>query len=262
VIHPLLVVEDDPKIARVVSLYLEQAGYRVVVVGSGREALEAAAKEKPLLVVLDLMLPDIGGEQVIQNLVGMGDVPVIILTSKSSEEDRVAGFALGADDYVVKPFSPRELVQRVKAVLKRAHRDDLAAAEAVSFERGALVLDGHRYEVKHRGTPVNLTPSEFKVFFAQIGSLSETFNRMAQALRSLEALRRKLLTNLAHEFRTPLSAISGELEGMMDGLIPAGKEELRSLHEEAGRLKQMMDGCEELALAQASAATLAREPSS
>ena len=258
-IHPLLVVEDDPKIARVVSLYLEQAGYRVVVVGSGREALEAAAKEKPLLVVLDLMLPDIGGEQVIQNLVGMGDVPVIILTSKSSEEDRVAGFALGADDYVVKPFSPRELVQRVKAVLKRAHRDDLAAAEAVSFERGALVLDGHRYEVKHRGTPVNLTPSEFKVFFAQIGSLTETFNRMAQALRSLEALRRKLLTNLAHEFRTPLSAISGELEGMMDGLIPAGKEELRSLHEEAGRLKRMMDGCEELALAQASAATLARE---
>jgi two-component system OmpR family response regulator len=163
--HPVLVVEDDRKIARVVALYLEEAGYRVVVAEDGRKALEAAAKEKPLLVILDLMLPDLGGEQVIQELQQLGDIPVIILTSKSSEEDRVVGFALGADDYVVKPFSPRELVFRVKAVLKRAHRDDLADSEAVSFERGTLVLDGHRYEVKRRGVAVNLTPSEFKVLF-------------------------------------------------------------------------------------------------
>jgi DNA-binding response OmpR family regulator len=165
-IRPVLVVEDDRKIARVVALYLEEAGYRVVVAESGRKALAAAAKEKPLLVILDLMLPDVGGEQVIQELAGLGDIPVIILTSKSSEEDRVVGFALGADDYVVKPFSPRELVSRVKAVLKRAHRDDLSDTKAVSFERGALVLDGHRYEVKRQGVAVNLTPSEFKVLFA------------------------------------------------------------------------------------------------
>jgi len=166
VIRPVLVVEDDRKIARVVGLYLEQAGYRVVLADTGQKALDAAKKETPLLVILDLMLPDTGGEQVIQQLQELGDVPVIILTSKSSEEDRVVGFALGADDYVVKPFSPRELVSRVKAVLKRAHRDDLSAAEAVSFERGGLVLDGHRYEVKRKGVPVNLTPSEFKVLFA------------------------------------------------------------------------------------------------
>jgi DNA-binding response OmpR family regulator len=165
-IHPVLIVEDDRKIARVVALYLEEAGYRVAVAENGQRALDAAAKEKPLLVILDLILPDMGGEQVIQELRALGDVPVIILTSKSSEEDRVVGFALGADDYVVKPFSPRELVSRVRAVLKRAHRDDLADSEAVSFESGALVLDGHRYEVKRGGVPVSLTPSEFKVLFA------------------------------------------------------------------------------------------------
>jgi DNA-binding response OmpR family regulator len=163
--RPVLVVEDDRKIAKVVALYLEEAGYRVVVAEDGRRAVEAATKEKPLLAILDLMLPDVGGDQVIQELQQLGDIPVIILTSKSSEEDRVVGFALGADDYVVKPFSPRELVSRVRAVLKRAHRDDLADSEAVSFERGALVLDGHRYEVKRKGVAVNLTPSEFKVLF-------------------------------------------------------------------------------------------------
>ena len=165
-IRPVLVVEDDRKIARVVAVYLEQAGYRVVSAGTGKEALAAAAKELPLLVVLDLMLPDVGGEQVIQDLKALADVPVIILTSRSSEEDRVAGLALGADDYVVKPFSPRELVLRVKAVLKRTSRDDLSDAEAVGFEQGALTLDGHRYEVKRKGAPVNLTPAEFKVLFA------------------------------------------------------------------------------------------------
>ena len=165
-IRPVLVVEDDRKIARVVALYLEEAGYRVVQADTGRKALDEAAKEVPLLVVLDLMLPDVGGEQVIQELKALGDIPVIILTSRSSEEDRVVGFALGADDYVVKPFSPRELVSRVRAVLKRAHRDDLSDAEAVSFEEGLLVLDGHRYEARRKGELVSLTPAEFKVLFA------------------------------------------------------------------------------------------------
>ena len=137
-IRPVLVVEDDRKIARIVKIYLEEAGYRVVHVATGKEAIKAAAKEKPLLVVLDLMLPDIGGEQVIQDVKALDDIPVIMLTAKSSEDDRVAGFALGADDYLVKPFSPRELVVRVKAVLKRTHQDDLCDAEAVSFEKGLI----------------------------------------------------------------------------------------------------------------------------
>lgn len=164
-IHPILVVEDDKKIARVVKVYLEGEGYRVVHAGHGRAAIEAAQKEPPLLVILDLMLPDLGGEEVYQELKAVADVPVIMLTAKSSEEERVAGFALGADDYVVKPFSPRELVYRVKAVLKRAGKKDLSGAESVSFNKSALTVDGHRYEVKKDGLLLNFTPTEFKVLF-------------------------------------------------------------------------------------------------
>ena len=164
-VRPVLIVEDDKKIARVVKVYLEGEGYRVVNAERGKEAIAAAAKELPLLVVLDLMLPDMSGEEVYQELRDMGDFPVIMLTAKSSEEERVAGFALGADDYVVKPFSPRELVYRVKAVLKRAQKEALSDSAPLIFEKGLLIVDGHRYEVKKKGLPVSLTPTEFKVLF-------------------------------------------------------------------------------------------------
>jgi len=177
VLRPVLVVEDDRKIARVVALYLEEAGYRVVQADTGRKAIDAASAELPLLVVLDLGLPDVGGEVVIQELKGLGDVPVIILSSRSSEEERVVGFALGADDYVVKPFSPRELVSRVRAVLKRAHRDDLSEGQAVSFEKGLLALDGHRYEARCKGELVSLTPAEFKVLFALASNAGRVMTR-------------------------------------------------------------------------------------
>lgn len=121
-LYPILIVEDDPKIANVVRVYLENAGFLVVVTEKGKEALALAEKTPPLLVILDLALDDLSGEIVCQELKEMGDTPVIMLTSKASEEERLAGFALGADDYVVKPFSPRELVFRVKALLKRAQR--------------------------------------------------------------------------------------------------------------------------------------------
>jgi DNA-binding response OmpR family regulator len=176
-IRPILVVEDDKKIARIVKIYLEEAGYRVMHVEKGKDAIASAAKEKPLLVVLDLMLPDMGGEQVIQELKALNDTPIIMLTAKSSEDDRVAGFSLGADDYVVKPFSPRELVVRIKAVLKRTHGSDLCDAEAVCFEQGQLTLDGHRYEVKKKGKTVELTPTEFKVLFTLASTPGRVFTR-------------------------------------------------------------------------------------
>ncbi len=176
-IRPVLVVEDDKKIARIVKVYLEEAGYRVVHAATGKDAIAAAAKEKPLLAVLDLMLPDMGGEQVIQELKALDDIPVIMLTAKSSEDDRIAGFSLGADDYVVKPFSPRELVVRVKAVLKRTHSDDLYDAGTVCFEQGMLTLDGHRYEVKKRGEMIDLTPTEFKVLFTLASTPGKVFTR-------------------------------------------------------------------------------------
>jgi DNA-binding response OmpR family regulator len=177
VFHPILLIEDDIKIARVVKVYLEGAGYRVVHAGRGREGIEMALKERPLAVILDLMLPDTSGEEVCQELKEIGDIPVIMLTSKSSEEERVAGFALGADDYVVKPFSPRELVYRVKAVLKRAQKGDLASSEPMSFEKGLLIIDGHSYTVKRKGLMVDLTPTEFKVLFTLASYPGKVFTR-------------------------------------------------------------------------------------
>ena len=131
-LYPILVLEDDQKIANVVRVYLENAGYRVVTTEKGREALALAEKSPPLLVVLDLALDDLAGEIVCQELKELGDTPVIMLTSKASEEERLAGFALGADDYMVKPFSPRELVFRVKSLLRRAQRNGAAGRESAT----------------------------------------------------------------------------------------------------------------------------------
>jgi two-component system OmpR family response regulator len=212
-IYPILVVEDDAKIGRIVKAYLEGAGFRVLHVDRGRDALEAATVEKPLLVILDLMLPDMDGEEVCLRLKEIADVPVIMLTAKSSEEERVAGFALGADDYVVKPFSPRELVARVKAVLKRSQRGDLAGTEPMSFNGGELIIDGRTYMVTRKGNPVRVTPTEFKVLFTLAGLPERVFTRgelVEKALgyqfegyeRSVDAhiknIRRKLGDDLQH----------------------------------------------------------------
>ncbi len=176
-VNPILVVEDDKKIAKVVKVYLEGAGYRVVHAPRGRDAIEAALKEKPLAVVLDLMLPDISGEEVCQELKEMGDFPIIMLTSKYSEEERIAGFALGADDYVVKPFSPRELVYRVKAVLRRTRKGELDSSRPLSFNNGYLVIDGQSYEVRVKGEKVKFTSTEMKVLHTIASRPAKVFTR-------------------------------------------------------------------------------------
>ncbi len=176
-VQPILVVEDDRKIAKVVKVYLEGAGYRVVHKEKGREAVEAALNEKPLAVILDLMLPDMSGEEVCQELKEFGDFPIIMLTSKYSEEERIAGFALGADDYVVKPFSPRELVYRVKAVLRRTRKGELEDSKPLSFNGGYLVIDGRSYEVKVRGEKVKLTFTEMKILHTIASNPGKVFTR-------------------------------------------------------------------------------------
>lgn len=184
-IHPVLVIEDDKKIARVIKIYLEGDGYRVICAESGHAAMEAARKEPPLLAILDLMLPDMGGEEVYQELKAIAEMPVIMVTAKSSEEERIAGFALGADDYVVKPFSPRELLYRVKAVLKRAKKQDLASVGAISFNEGILAMDGLRYEVRKNGVLLNLTPTEFKVLFTMASHPERVMTRDELVQRAL-----------------------------------------------------------------------------
>ncbi|MDA8285955.1 MAG: response regulator transcription factor [Actinomycetota bacterium] len=154
----VLVVDDEDKIREVVRTYLEHDGYAVFLASSGQEALEAAARLGPDLVVLDLMLPDLPGEEVARSLRAVSEVPIIMLTAKASEDDRVAGLRLGADDYLAKPFSPRELAARVEAVLRRTPG---AEPEIASFNGGELRIDKARREVFVSGRSVALTRSEF-----------------------------------------------------------------------------------------------------
>lgn len=173
--HSILLVEDDLKLAEIARIYLEQAGFRVIHTESGVSALTLAKMENPVLVVLDLMLPDLSGEAVCRELTEFTDIPVIMLTSKSSEEERLAGFALGADDYIVKPFSPRELVCRVQAVLKRAGR--AGDGDRLSFNGGTLILDNASYSVIRNGRPAKLTAAEFKLLYALAATPQKTFTR-------------------------------------------------------------------------------------
>ena len=173
---PILIVEDDLKIARIIKAYLEGADFRVIHADTARAALEKAKAELPLAVILDLGLPDKSGEELCQELKDLGSFPVIMLTAKSSEEERITGFALGADDYVVKPASPRELVYRVKAVLKRY--DGAGAGEhPISFNNGTLILDSRRHTVTCRGESCSVTPTEFKLLQALAASPGRTYSR-------------------------------------------------------------------------------------
>jgi two-component system OmpR family response regulator len=174
----ILLVEDDATIAEVVTAYLTEAGYRVNHHERGQEALERARNQHPLLVVLDLSLPDIPGELLCQELKRLGDIPIIMLTAKSSEEQRLIGFSLGADDYVVKPFSARELVFRVKIALKRMsdHTQDTVAGK-LSFNKGALLLDPVCYHAVILGVPVELSATEFKLLLRIAASPGKVFSR-------------------------------------------------------------------------------------
>lgn len=170
----ILLVEDDARIAEVEIAYLERARFRVQHTFTGREAMNLISADQPALVVLDLMLPDLSGESICRELKER-DIPVIILTAKSSEEERLAGFALGADDYIVKPFSPRELVARVQAVLKRAGATENGTR--LSFNGGQLVIDDRNYSVVCRGTDIRLTAVEFKILYALAAVPHKTFTR-------------------------------------------------------------------------------------
>jgi DNA-binding response OmpR family regulator len=161
----VLLVEDEHKLRDLVRSYLERAGFTVLSTGTGAEALTLAASGSPDLVVLDLGLPDIPGETVARELRAAGGVPVLMLTAKSSEEDRIRGLELGADDYLTKPFSPRELVLRVQAILRRGGGP--AAEQGVaSYGGGELVLDEPRRTAVVRGAAVDLTPTEWGLLLA------------------------------------------------------------------------------------------------
>jgi len=170
----ILVVDDERKIRDLVRSYLELEGYSVLVADSGERALESASRSDPDLVVLDLGLPDLSGEEVARTLRTASNVPIIMLTAKAAEDDRVAGLRLGADDYLAKPFSPRELVARVEAVLRRANG---SRGHRLSFDGGRLAIDRDAREVTLGGTVLDLTRSEFDLLHALATHAGRVFSR-------------------------------------------------------------------------------------
>jgi DNA-binding response OmpR family regulator len=171
----VLLVEDERKLRDLVRSYLERAGLTVLSTGSGAEAISLASASAPDLVVLDLGLPDVPGESVARELRDAGQVPILMLTAKAGQEDRIAGLELGADDYVTKPFSPRELVLRVQAILRRG--GPAAGNEAASYGDGALVIDEPRRRLTVRGATVELTPTEWGILVALASVPGRVYSR-------------------------------------------------------------------------------------
>ena len=170
----ILVVEDDPKTASLVALYLEREGFHAAVARNGADALSLAERHDPALVVLDLMLPKMDGWEVCRQLRQRSNVPVIMLTARGDEIDRVAGLTLGADDYVVKPFSPRELVARVQAVLRRS---DPKPPSTGMLSHGDLLLDTRKHRLTIGGKTVSLTPHEYALLKALMADPGRVFTR-------------------------------------------------------------------------------------
>ncbi len=171
----ILVVDDEPKLVRVVSEYLEHDGYRVVSAGDGREALDRFRQERPDLVVLDLMLPELDGLEVCRRIRQDSGVPIIMLTARAEEVDELIGLELGADDYVTKPFSPRTLLARVRSVLRRAVP---AEGSEAPLSLGPLRVDPSRHEATWEGAPLVLTPTEFRLLSALARRPGRVFGRL------------------------------------------------------------------------------------
>lgn len=178
----ILVVDDERKIVAVLKGYLEQAGFRVASAYDGQMALTTFRHARPDLVILDLMLPGIDGLDVCRTLRRESTVPIIMLTARAEEADRLIGLELGADDYVVKPFSPREVVLRVRAILRRVE-GEVAASEVL--QAGGITLDLAAHQATVAGRPVELTPMEFELLAVLVRAPGRTFGR-AQLLQQIQ----------------------------------------------------------------------------
>jgi len=170
----ILVVDDDKKIVDLVTLYLKRDGYSVLTAYDGQEALDTARRKQPDLIVLDLLLPELDGTDVCRLLRAESHVPIIMLTARSTDDDKLLGLDIGADDYLTKPFNPRELVARIRAVLRRATPDE----EPIEDVRvGDLTVSFVRHEVFLQGRPVSLTPTEFRLLETLVKNPGRAFSR-------------------------------------------------------------------------------------
>lgn len=170
----ILIVDDEPKIVRLARDYLEKNGFRVTSAADGQSALTAARREKPDLIVLDLMLPIMDGREVCKILRRESDVPIIMLTALAEEVDQITGLEIGADDYITKPFSPRALVARIRAMLRRT-RGEIKTPAVIRV--GALEVDSEKHTVTYNNKPIQLTPNEFKLLTLLANRPGQTLTR-------------------------------------------------------------------------------------
>ncbi len=174
-VKKILVVDDEPRIIELLDSYLAKEGYAVVTAADGEAALAAADREQPDLILLDLMLPKKNGYEVCREIRAKSNTPIIMLTARDEEPDKIVGLELGADDYITKPFSPREVVARVRAVLRRAEAE---VSENPVIRAGGLEIDSLRHEVKRGSEVIELTPTEFKLLETLADSPRRVFTRL------------------------------------------------------------------------------------
>jgi two-component system response regulator RegX3 len=184
----ILLVDDEARLRQAVQAYLQGEGFRVVTAGDGQEALYVARYEKPDLIILDLMMPVLDGYGFMHSYSKEADTPIILLTAKVAEGDKVLGLELGADDYITKPFSPRELTARVRALLRRARPDEIPQADVLERAGGRLVVDSVRRRVTLDGELVELTESEFRLLqsLARFPGRVYTRSELVERLQGME----------------------------------------------------------------------------
>lgn len=173
----ILVVEDEKNISDVIVAYLKNENYHTFVASDGQKALDLFSEKTIHLIILDLMIPIISGEEVCKRIRTSSTVPVIMLTAKTEEDDKITGLSIGADDYISKPFSPRELIGRVKALLRRAYQGSNPLAEKMYFNESDLEIDVDRMEVKKSGEEIHLTLNEFKILLTFISNVGQVLSR-------------------------------------------------------------------------------------
>jgi two-component system, OmpR family, phosphate regulon response regulator PhoB len=213
----ILVVDDEPDISALVAYHLAREGYRVRTATTGTEGLEAIELERPDLVVLDLMLPEMSGLELLQELRSRPELealPVILLTARKEESDRVAGLRLGADDYVSKPFSPQELVLRVGAVLRRVQQSPPAAGRGRLLRAGPIAIDTGAAQAEVSGRPLNLTPTEYRLLV----TLVERRGRVQSRRQLLEAVWDTTADITTRTVDMHVQRLRGKLEGAADWL--------------------------------------------
>ena len=217
----ILVVDDDPHLREVVSFALEQAGFRVEQAENGRQGLAQVQRAVPALIVLDLMMPEMDGLEMCREVRRSREVPIVFLSSRDDEVDRILGLELGGDDYISKPFSPRELVARIKAVLRRARAAPAAAVPAAQvMERGSLRMDLEHWRVQWAGHEVVLTVTEFHLLAALLRAPGKVFTRDDLMTRVYEdaVVSDRTIDSHVRRIRQKFAAVGGEVVQTVHGL--------------------------------------------